>query len=404
MEDQEIINEGEKVEARPNTSIQVYDVGVGNYERAIAPARANLAALRQYVRDEFREGVDYGAPFPGSDKSALLLPGAEKFNLLFSARPEFVPIQTVTDTKTGFCHYHIGCRLVHKGTDVVIGYGEGSCNSYESSFRYRMSERTCPNCGKNTIIKGREEYGGGWLCYGKKGGCGAKFADDDPAIVNQEVGRVENDNLFDIWNTVLKKAEKRALVAAVVYTGGVSELFTQDSDDFLENESAKPRSPKPKPQPRQAPIEKKTVKLADGRDVPADGKIDAKTARAIMGKFVGNDKPIATPALMKNHLRAHFSVDALGEMTWEKAIALTRHLKGEGDDPRYYPAEKPPAAPPPAGGVNLDEIAAKAFGVKHDDLDEGQKARIAAALKIVEDGGLEYNPDVVAELSKMGEG
>jgi len=39
----------------------------------------------------------------------------------------------------------------------------------------------CPTCHKeNTIIKGKPEYGGGWLCYSKKGGCGAKF-DYDPA-------------------------------------------------------------------------------------------------------------------------------------------------------------------------------------------------------------------------------
>lgn len=37
----------------------------------------------------------------------------------------------------------------------------------------------CPECGKDTIIKGKEEYGGGWLCYKAKGGCGAKF-DKEP--------------------------------------------------------------------------------------------------------------------------------------------------------------------------------------------------------------------------------
>lgn len=35
----------------------------------------------------------------------------------------------------------------------------------------------CPNCGKDAIIKGKEEYGGGWLCYKAKGGCGSKFTE-----------------------------------------------------------------------------------------------------------------------------------------------------------------------------------------------------------------------------------
>jgi hypothetical protein len=54
------------------------------------------------------------------------------------------------------------------------------------------------------IIKGKEEYGGGWICYNKKGGCGQKFADDDDAIIGQIVGRIENDDPADQYNTVLK--------------------------------------------------------------------------------------------------------------------------------------------------------------------------------------------------------
>ena len=43
----------------------------------------------------------------------------------------------------------------------------------------------CPLCGAvGSIIKGRPEYGGGYLCYGKKGGCGARFKDDDTRIVD----------------------------------------------------------------------------------------------------------------------------------------------------------------------------------------------------------------------------
>jgi len=37
--------------------------------------------------------------------------------------------------------------------------------------------QTCPECGQAAIIKGKAEYGGGYLCWKKKGGCGAKFPD-----------------------------------------------------------------------------------------------------------------------------------------------------------------------------------------------------------------------------------
>jgi hypothetical protein len=40
------------------------------------------------------------------------------------------------------------------------------------------NEPSCPACGKKgAIIKGKAEYGGGYLCFAKKGGCGAKFKD-----------------------------------------------------------------------------------------------------------------------------------------------------------------------------------------------------------------------------------
>ena len=42
----------------------------------------------------------------------------------------------------------------------------------------------CPVCGKDAIIQGKPEYGGGWLCYKQKGGCGAKFT-TYPALVQE---------------------------------------------------------------------------------------------------------------------------------------------------------------------------------------------------------------------------
>ncbi len=33
----------------------------------------------------------------------------------------------------------------------------------------------CPVCGKDAIIKSKAEWGGGWVCFKKKGGCGTKW-------------------------------------------------------------------------------------------------------------------------------------------------------------------------------------------------------------------------------------
>jgi hypothetical protein len=66
---------------------------------------------------------------------------------------------------------------------------EDDGNSLDHDNKPISKMAVCPRCGKDAIIKGKEEYGGGWLCYKAKGGCGAKF-DKDPtdAISHQPAG------------------------------------------------------------------------------------------------------------------------------------------------------------------------------------------------------------------------
>lgn len=360
MADESKVIEGEVVEKYKYTDIVPVDAS--DYSLSMDKTQKNLAVLRQYVQENFTDEVDYGAPFPGSPKSSLLLAGAEKFNLLFNVYPRFVTIERITDQKTGFCLYHLGCELVNKNTGQIVGYGEGSCNVYESKFRYRNANRVCPNCGKETIIKGKEEYGGGWLCYKAKGGCGFKFPDGDKSIEEQQTGKVENENFFDLWNNILKYAEKRAMVCAVVYTGGVSELFTQDGDDYQGNEEAKPKKaplpvkPKTAPkgdtavtnrvattvvQPTASDASVEMVTLSDGKTKKkADELVPASAYQAFERTYVGADKTFKATAHLKNHLRKHFHVDTLPEMTWGKFMALVDHVRGMKDDPKYYPEEE----------------------------------------------------------------
>ena len=50
----------------------------------------------------------------------------------------------------------------------------------------QTGETRCPSCGKSgSIIKSKNEYGGGWVCFIKKKGCGAKFT-TDPALAVAE--------------------------------------------------------------------------------------------------------------------------------------------------------------------------------------------------------------------------
>jgi len=135
----------------------------------------------------------------------------------------------------------------HQPTGTRLGAGEGLCTTRESRYASRNASRKCPACGVEAIIKGKAEYGGGWVCFKKKNGCGAKYADDAQTITSQAVGKIPNPDLADTYNTVDKMASKRARVDAVLSVTGASALFTQDVED------APDPTPTPAPDPKPAP-------------------------------------------------------------------------------------------------------------------------------------------------------
>lgn len=204
--------------------------------------KAQVQLIQEVMQAVMQEGYHYGV-IPGTEKPTLLKPGAEKLTMTF----RLAPLLHVDSRELGNGHreYQVRCTLVHIPTGRVFGEGVGLCSTLESRYRYRYAERLCPNCGRPTIIKGKAEYGGGWLCFQRKGGCGAKFADQDPAIVSQQAGRIENLDIADTYNTVLKMAKKRALIDATLTATAASDIFTQDLEDFVPPETAEPVKPEP---------------------------------------------------------------------------------------------------------------------------------------------------------------
>ncbi|HXG64222.1 MAG TPA: hypothetical protein VNO70_03885 [Blastocatellia bacterium] len=218
----------------------------GNVETALAQVESFMPALSteqavarfnavvEFVRTVMREGVDYGN-IPGTDKPTLLKPGAEKLCTLFGLSSRFQLIRSEEDWSgkehdgEPFFYYLYRCQL-WRG-DIIIAEGDGSCNSFEQKYRYREAQRKCPSCGQAAIIRGKEEYGGGWLCFRKRGGCGVKYLIDDAEITGQPAGRVSNENIADQVNTIQKMAQKRALIAATLLAVNGSEFFTQDNED-----------------------------------------------------------------------------------------------------------------------------------------------------------------------------
>jgi hypothetical protein len=228
---------------------------------------ARLSVIREAMQTAMVNGIDYGR-VPGTEKPTLFKPGAEKLGVLFQLDLQYVnekiwgPEEHLTVISHG--------TVFHAPSGTRQGYGEGVCTTRERKYAYRKQERLCPACSMPAVIAGKPEYGGGWVCWGKRGGCGSKFAEADAQITGQEVGEVENPDLPDLWNTVVKMAKKRAQVDAILSVTGASALFTQDAAedqrepppvvppiDSPEHDPVRPTARAPRPSDRPATVEQR---------------------------------------------------------------------------------------------------------------------------------------------------
>lgn len=167
-----------------------------NVLRPVVKADEMILAHREaadLIKGALEEGVDYGQ-IPGTGgKASLLKPGAERLVKAFGcvARYELVSSEVNhnfeykwvdkygTGPACGVYRYIYRCVIEKNGT--IVGDGQGSCSTLES--KYQKRPRDCEN-------------------------------------------------------TVVKMAQKRALVAAVLNTFGLSNRFTQDLEDIEENKAA----------------------------------------------------------------------------------------------------------------------------------------------------------------------
>lgn len=198
--------------------------------------------LAEYVKKQMVQGTDYGK-IPGTDKDTLLKPGAEKLVDLFRCTPKYKLVSKTEDFDRGLFVYMFRVQLYQRDANAVLAEGYGSANSREERYRWRKARRKCPQCSAEAIIAGKAEYGGGWLCFKKKGGCGAKFDANDKSITGQVEGRVENEDVATLANTILKMAKKRALVDGAIALARVSDMFTQDAEDMAPSEDEPPSEP-----------------------------------------------------------------------------------------------------------------------------------------------------------------
>jgi hypothetical protein len=177
--------------------------------KEILSAQADTTAI---ITEALKEGVDYGV-IPGTGKKAgLFKAGAERLNNSFGVYPDYTVIEQEVDhnilctwskrskkwnnayhgdktftwaeevgTSLGLYRYVVRCELKLRATDAVIAVGVGVCSSVESKYI---------------------------------------------------------DRPRDCENTILKMAQKRAMVGATLHAYGLSDRFTQDIEDVAANASA----------------------------------------------------------------------------------------------------------------------------------------------------------------------
>lgn len=209
-------------------------------ELTVEQVIAQAEKVQALVAKAMRKGHHYGE-IPGTAKPTLLKPGAEKICFMFRVAPEF----RVTEKELPGNHreYQVLCELVHMASGAVVGHGVGACSTMESKYRYRWARKKCPACGAEAIIQVKS---GLWICFSRKGGCGAKFKATDQRITGQVGGRIENPDIADTYNTVLKMAKKRSLVDATLTAFAVSDSFDQDLEESEGEDISRP------PRKRQA--------------------------------------------------------------------------------------------------------------------------------------------------------
>jgi len=154
--------------------------------------RVNL--VHEVLKRVMKKGTHYGTVPGCGDKMVLLKPGADVLAMTFRLVPQFevITAQLPNDHR----EFTVTCSM-RNPEGVLLGQGVGSASTMEKKYRYRYE-------------------GGEW-----------------DAAQHKKVGatKIENEDIADVYNTVLKIAKKRSHIDATLTVTGAADLFTQDLID-----------------------------------------------------------------------------------------------------------------------------------------------------------------------------
>jgi hypothetical protein len=230
----------------------------------IAQAQAWYNDFAAFTKSILKPELDYGT-IPGTPKPTLYKAGAEKLRFVYGLGVEFEPIERTVDLKTPFVDYTYRCIIKSK-QGQILSQCEGNCNSLETKFGYvwltmneipdgtDVSKLKSKTSGRKLLefefAIEKKETGGQ---YGKPAEYWQKWQDAidkeiaKPVWKKSRAGkdlrafeldetvtlyRVLNPDVVGLKNTIMKMAQKRAFVGAILIATGASEYFTQDIEDM----------------------------------------------------------------------------------------------------------------------------------------------------------------------------
>lgn len=170
-----------------------------------------LDLMQEFFQKVMIRDQDFGI-IPGTPKASLLKPGAEKLLELYNYAPTVKAVIEDKDMFSGFYRARVEIAIVDRKSGYTVAEGVGEANSFEGRYRWRwVYEKDLPPgiSPESCVYK---EYQG-------KNGPYRKY-------------RIENDDMFSMWNTVLKMAKKRSLVDATLSATRSAGIFTQDAEDM----------------------------------------------------------------------------------------------------------------------------------------------------------------------------
>lgn len=178
-------------------------VNVGQLLRPIAPIADLMSAhgeLTEVIQKCMKDGLDFGK-IPGTQRETLFKPGAERLLFAFGLYCDFEILDQDVDHDRCFLVKRKVWRNAHRGDKEFTWKEEEVCGLYRFVSKCRLINRkTGEVVGTGTGICSTLE---------------SKYS----------------DRPRECENTVLKMADKRAMIAAVLITFGLSERFTQDEGD-----------------------------------------------------------------------------------------------------------------------------------------------------------------------------